>query len=50
MPEGERMKLQVMSDSNRYFLFEDRLKKEWRVYHLSDKGYEAGDLMKHHNY
>ena len=36
-----------MSDSNKYFLFRDRLKKEWRVYHMSDQCKDAGDIRNH---
>ena len=34
--QTERMHLRGMSDDNKYFLFEDRIKREWRVYTLKD--------------
>ena len=32
------MNLRNMSDNNQYFLFEDRIKSEFRIYHWKDAG------------
>ena len=34
--QAERMSLKRMSDDNKYFLFEDRIKREWRVYTIGN--------------
>ena len=41
--------MQVMSNNTKYFLFEDRLKKEWRVYNMSDIGEDVGGIRSHKN-
>ena len=37
-----RMQLKTMSDDNKYFLFEDRIKREFRVYTLEKCWCETG--------